>query len=56
MTNAALTGLRSGTTYKVWIRPYDADGRIGAPSAVQTFTVPHALYLPIVLRDFQATP
>jgi len=55
-TSAALTGLRSGTTYKVWVRPYDADGRIGAQSAALTFTAPYATYLPLVLRGFQAAP
>jgi hypothetical protein len=52
VTSADLTGLRAGTTYKVWIRSYDADGRIGAPSGQQTFTVQHVIYLPIVLRGF----
>lgn len=52
VTGASLTGARPGTTYKVWIRPYDADGRLGAPSATQTFRVPHVIYLPIVLRGF----
>ncbi len=50
VTSFSLTGLRPGTAYKVWIRSYDADGRIGAPSAIQTFTAPYAIYLPLMLR------
>jgi hypothetical protein len=46
--SATLTGLHPGTVYKVWIKPYDADGRVGAAGPKLSVTAPFGLYLPAV--------
>ncbi len=52
-TQATLSGLPPGETYEVWVRPVDADGRVGEASpALQTVVGSSwQLYLPAILRS-----
>lgn len=52
VTSFSLTGLRPGTTYEAWVRPYDDEGRFGLAGAKVKFVVPvgHLIYLPFVAR------
>lgn len=52
-----LTGLRPGTTYEVFVRAYDADGRTSAVVSPTQITIPagpvslpESLYLPLLIR------
>jgi len=52
--SATLHGLRVGTSYKVWIKPYDADGRFGPPSTKLVVSLPNGVhylqYLPMAFQ------